>query len=196
MVCKICRSWKNAALEHHLFRPSCRPALVYSIMNFTASDKAETSSDNKWARRSVKYEESQMTYPVWPQRMLVALGAEEVRLHDGLVTDAIIRNAVLECTHWTIWRGVFTKKTRCNPSCSDFRCSQSNKPGCVVLYIVSCMPRARNLWTWCGRHGYLQSKRQADLGLVDVVTVNIICYVSEWTSCWDVRVIRSEGFSR
>jgi hypothetical protein len=47
-------------------------------MNFTASDKAEISSNNKRARRSVKYEASQMTYPVWPQRMLVALGAEEV----------------------------------------------------------------------------------------------------------------------
>jgi hypothetical protein len=55
--------------------------------------------------------------------------------------------------------GDFRTLTCCNPSCSDFRYSESNKPGHVLICIVSCIPRGCNLVNMVRSVESLQTKR-------------------------------------
>jgi hypothetical protein len=64
---------------------------------------------------------------------------------------------------WTVQSGPrygdFRTLTCCNSSCSDSRYSGRNKPGHVVICIVSCIPRGCNLVNMVWSLESLQTKR-------------------------------------
>jgi hypothetical protein len=81
------------------------------------------------------------------------------RQHGRLWTDLLIGTSVSALYRVDHDMVISRTLTCCNPSRSDFRYSESNKPGHVLICIVSCIPRGCNLVNMVWSPESLQTKR-------------------------------------